>query len=297
MSFGLLTYETTNLGDEVQSIAAQRFLPRVDALLQRDALQREPDGAGPVHAILNGWYLGPPMQWPPHPRIRPLLLSMHFSTRRSRRRIWRAPPAARMLTPQGRAWLTANGPVGARDLATFELLQRHRIPSWHSGCLTLTLPASSAVRDDVVVACDLPPQHVEALRRRTASRVVCVTHHDAVTTGHAQRMATAQALLDLYARARAVVTTRLHCTLPCLAFGTPVLFVPVDPDRRRQQPGFDLAHVAMPAAFLSGRFDFDLKAPPPNPEHWRPLARQLAERCRDFILSAPRPPAVQELAR
>lgn len=287
MSFGLLTYETANLGDHVQSIAAKRFLPHVDVLLQRDALQQEPSGEGQVHAILNGWYLERPVNWPPHSRIRPLLVSMHFDARRALRQFWTPSPASRMLSPQGREWLTAHGPVGARDPATLELLQRHRVPSWYSGCLTLTLPTPNATRDDVVVACDVPEPYLTAMRRRTSSLITSVTHLDVETVGHEQRMAKAQALLDVYASARAVVTTRLHCALPCLAFGTPVLFLPTAPDRRRLQPAFDLVHVATPSAFLSGRFDFDFDAPPPNPERWRPLARQLAERCQHFVQSVP----------
>ena len=295
MTFGLLTYDTVNLGDHIQSLAAERFLPRVDVLLDRDALRFEPPGMGPVHAILNGWYLQRPVQWPPHPRIRPLLLSMHFDDRRSRRRFWRRTAAAEMLDSRGRDWLVANGPIGARDIATLELLQRHRIPSWHSGCLTLTLPAPSCAREDIVVACDLPPPYLHALRRRTSSPVISVTHHDAMTRGHAGRMAKARTLLDLYARARAVVTTRLHCTLPCLAFDTPVLFLPIDVDRNRQQPAHDLANVALPRVFLAGRDDFDLKSPPPNPRRCHALAETLAARCRDFVSAIERP--IQELVR
>jgi hypothetical protein len=35
----------------------------------------------------------------------------------------------------------------------------------------------------------------------------------------------ANTLLDVYARAKLVITTRLHCALPCLALGTPVVFL------------------------------------------------------------------------
>lgn len=291
MSFGLLTYDTSNLGDEVQSVAARRFLPRVDVLLQRDALPLTPQGAGPVHAILNGWYAQRPVQWPPHERIRPLLLSMHFSARRARRRFWQPPPAAQLLSPAGRRWLVAHGPVGARDRATVALLERHGVPAWYSGCLTLTLPHATAARDDLVVACDLPPAHLAALQRRTSSPVQAVTHHDATTVGHEPRMARAQALLALYGRARVVVTSRLHCALPCLALGTPVLFVRIDPDLQRQQPGLELAHAASSADFLAGRIDFDPDRPPPNPPGWQPLAADLERRCRAFVAATSAAPA------
>ena len=39
MKYGLFKYETENIGDEIQSIAARRFfLPSVDAYIDRDRL-------------------------------------------------------------------------------------------------------------------------------------------------------------------------------------------------------------------------------------------------------------------
>lgn len=40
-----------------------------------------------------------------------------------------------------------------------------------------------------------------------------------------ERVQMAEQLLAQYANARLVITSRLHAALPCLAFGTPVLFV------------------------------------------------------------------------
>ena len=41
--FGLLTCPgTNNLGDEIQNIAARRFLPEVHCLISREDLPREP---------------------------------------------------------------------------------------------------------------------------------------------------------------------------------------------------------------------------------------------------------------
>ena len=35
IKYALLSYDTENIGDEIQSLAAKRFLPRVDLLLNR----------------------------------------------------------------------------------------------------------------------------------------------------------------------------------------------------------------------------------------------------------------------
>ena len=41
----------------------------------------------------------------------------------------------------------------------------------------------------------------------------------------AQKFAMAEDLLHKYAKAKLVITSRIHCALPCLALGTPVIFV------------------------------------------------------------------------
>lgn len=283
MRFGLLACETTNLGDEIQAIAARRFLPRIDCLVPREALDRNPGGEGPVRLILNGWLLHRPRRWPPHHLYDALPVSMHLSNRRpSRWRVWQPIPAEAMLSGQGRDWFRRNGPVGARDAATLRLLRQQGIDAYESGCLTLTLPRAAGPRSGEVVACDLPPEALAALRRMTRRPPLVTSHCDAATTGFEARMAKARALLDRYARARAVVTTRLHCALPCLALGTPVLFLPVEPDRGRQGPGLALAHTAELADFIAGRAGFDPEEPPPNPTAHLPFAAALAQRCQAF---------------
>ncbi|HEY0092602.1 MAG TPA: polysaccharide pyruvyl transferase family protein, partial [Flavobacterium sp.] len=42
---------------------------------------------------------------------------------------------------------------------------------------------------------------------------------------HEEKFAMAEDLLNKYARAKLVITSRIHCALPCLAMGTPVIFV------------------------------------------------------------------------
>lgn len=284
MEFGLIDAGSTNLGDEIQAIAARNFLPRVDRYLSREALDTEPSGHPPIRTIMNGWYMAHPKAWPPHVNIIPLPVSMHLTQHRaSRKRFWIAPASTRMLTSDGAAWFRQHGPVGARDHATQALLEAHGIDSHYSGCLTLTLPARpDAPRHDRVIACDLPDTVIEELARRTAQPPLVVTHIDTTTRGVAPRLARAELLLDHYAGARAVVTSRLHCALPCLALGTPVLFLPVQRDRYRLQPALDLTTWTTEREFLKGG-GFDPERPPPNPDGYGLLAQALARRVNDFI--------------
>lgn len=283
--FGLLSYPgVANLGDAIQSLAAKRFLPRVDVRIARERIAQPPEGEGPVRLIANGWFMHDPRQWPPHPAIEPLLISMHFAaTDFGRFQRWRPRPVDRLLTGAGADYLRAHGPVGTRDAFTAEELSKRGIPNYLSGCLTLTLPPRPMPRADFIVACDLPPALLAHLRRSTRRRVVAVSHTGKPHRDPAAQEAEAEEMLSLYARAAAVVTTRVHAALPCLALGTPVLLVEQDARERRVRDIAGLVHSVPAGAFLQGRHAFDLAAPPANPEAFRPLAAALEDKCRAFV--------------
>ena len=65
MKYGLMCYGyTTNLGNEIQSIAARRFLPEVDYYIDHEMIESFDEDAN-VKMIMNGWYLDCPKAWPP----------------------------------------------------------------------------------------------------------------------------------------------------------------------------------------------------------------------------------------
>ena len=286
--FGLLTYSgTNNLGDEIQSLAARRFLPRVDRYISREDLQCDPACDGAVSTILNGWFLHHPERWPPHPAIRPLLTSFHVSqSKPSRWRPWKPGPAQIVMSPENIEYLRRHGPVGARDRATLSLLSRHDVDSFYSGCLTLTLPAPKRIERKDIVACDLDADLLRVFASRLRAPPLVTTHTDNVTRSEVDRFAKAESLLQLYAGARLVVTSRLHCALPCIAFRTPVLFIPRTSELDRQQPALELAHHMSREDFLTGRGRYDLEDPPPNPGLYTPLAEKLAAQCEAFVAEA-----------
>jgi hypothetical protein len=93
----------------------------------------------------------------------------------------------------------------------------------------------------------------------------------------------AHSLLKKYAEARAVVTSRLHCALPCLALGTPVLFIENASDSYRFDGLRDLLRRATADGILSGRCDFDFMTPPDNRTAWHGMRDDLIEKCTNFI--------------
>jgi hypothetical protein len=186
-----------------------------------------------------------------------------------------------MLRGAGADYLRRHGPIGARDPATLAALRARGIDAYHSGCLTLTLERDPcAPRDAGVVACDLDPDAVTVLEQRTGRPVAVTTHIAPEPRAPAARLAAAERLLDLYARAELVVTTRLHCALPCLAFGTPVLFVTPWPQHDRLEPARRLTHWCSTADFVAGRSDYDLVAPPHNSMDFIEFRDLLRDRCR-----------------
>jgi len=283
MEFGILQHETDNLGDEIQTIAARRFMPRVDHLVPREGSDRPIAGDGPIRLILNGWFMHQPRAWPPHARIDPLFVSFHVTDAGGRRRLLTRTRPRDLILGRHLAYLKAHEPIGARDRDTLAALRAKGIDAYYSGCLTLTLPPRDMPKTGEVIAVDLSEAMLAELERRIGRKPVIVTHNAEGGLDHDERVRQAEALLDLYAGAACVVTTRLHCALPCLAFGTPVLFVNKGDANTRVQPALDLARNCTAAEFLAGEGGYDPLDPPPNPDDFRPLAAAMEARCAAFI--------------
>ena len=131
MLYGLLTYEEGpgyyNLGDHVQSLAARQYLPRVDALLNREHLANY--SGPPIKLIMNGWFTHNAAKWVPSPSIIPHFVSFHVNSS----------AADRILSQQGVEYLRKHSPIGCRDHHTVSLLRTKGIEAYFTGCLTLTL--------------------------------------------------------------------------------------------------------------------------------------------------------------
>jgi len=283
--YGLLTYQTNNIGDEVQSIAAAQFLPAIDLRIDRDRIESRPGGADDRYKIiLNGWHNHAPERWPPGPFLEPLLTSIHITQEVFPANAGGLKPAQILLRGESLDYLRGHGPVGARDTWTRDLLLRHGVESFFSGCLTLTLGGAAAdARRDYVCAVDLPPPLLRHLRQMTRSRLVVRTHHHPSPAGFGERAFLARQQLSLYSQAKCVVTTRLHCALPCLAMGTPVLFISAAKDGYRFNGLIDFLHACSPQQFLDGDAAVDPENPPPNSDAHKPYRAALIETATRFV--------------
>lgn len=215
MKFASVQYSKNNIGDVIQIIAASRFLPGIDAWCNRENL----DGyrfVEPHKIILNGWYQHRTGHFHNDGNLIPLIVSMHIAPSKARN----------FFTPEVVTFLKRNAPTGCRDTYTLNLMKSRGIDAYFSGCLTLTLePNPSIPRRDYVLCVDVPDA-VNAKIRRTFLRPV----YELDPMWHAyntfsQRVDHAKIYLKKIQQAHCVVTRRLHCALPAVALGTPVVFI------------------------------------------------------------------------
>lgn len=203
MQIAAIKYRTRNLGDDIQAVALERLLPRVDLWIDRDDVGEAAHWDDDVRWILNGWYDRPTHRvWPPPGNARKLFIGFHATNG--------------AVIPKEQ-----DHPIGCRDPWTFQQCTQQGIEAWMSFCTTLTLQpnAEQADREEILLV-DLKQDFIDRLPPEIASGMK-LTHW---ISPDCDRFDVANQLLERYARAKWVVTSRLHALLPCAAMGTPVVF-------------------------------------------------------------------------
>lgn len=108
-----------------------------------------------------------------------------------------------------------------------------------------------------------------------------------------ERLKEAERLVKLYARAKLVVTSRIHCALPCLGLETPVIFTDLATKKHADTCRFggliELFNVLdwsetklVPKFNFNGKFSKDNT--PKNKETWKDYAADLIKLCKNFII-------------
>jgi len=275
VKFGLLSYSSMNIGDDIQSVAARRFLPRVDTLVHREQVNTFKSTVA-TKLILNAWWMWNPRNFPPSSSISPLPISMYLRDE-----------VRDELVDKSSEYLKKIGPIGCRDLSTRDYLLGKGIDAYFSGCLTLTLNRNKEVpRGDFILAIDLPDAVLKNLRKRTNRRVFNLTAILTPSFTQNQRFDLAKTILYLLSRAHCVVTTRLHAALPCLALETPVLRIDLERDHNNVASRFSgyegCLHYAHESAGDDIFSDFDVDTPPSNPTKYLPIREELIRRTKAF---------------
>ena len=176
MRYGLLSYNrTNNIGDEIQSLAARRFLPQVDDLVERDRLADfQPEET--TRLICNGWFLHNPEMFQFNGNLEPLLISFHITPLSGADGLSSSFAHLLATVADTREILKRYGPVGARDIYTWKLLQEFGIPSYFSGCLTLTLNNEAPKREEWIVVTDVHPSVMSHVRASSDREILSLRH-------------------------------------------------------------------------------------------------------------------------
>ncbi len=288
MKYGLLYYkDTDNIGDDIQSYAASRFLPSIDYMIDRERLNEfVPEKKEYVKTIMNAWYIHDKFNFDISPYIYPLFISMFFKNF----------PYESGLNV-GIDYINDNvinmlkkfGPVGTRDNHTLKVMEKLDVESYFSGCMTLTLDRFDDVKHgDYIVTVGLKPNEIEYIKSKTDREVVEViqdvpfgSFSDETWDVRSKRV---EDILRLYQGAHMVITNKLHCSLPCLALQTPVLLLfddsfPENIDRIGTFLPY-LNHINRSELFQT---DIDFEKPKKNPNKYLKIRKSLIDKCKDFI--------------
>lgn len=319
--YALMTYSKQpgyNIGDYIQSLAAKQYLPRVDHYISRDHLS-EYDQEG-VKMIMNGWYMRIPENWPPSSLIDPLFVSMHINESAK----------TNMLQEAGVDYFKGlKNPVGCRDRYTVQLLQDKGIDAYYTGCLTTTLDIKyksehksdniyivdpfyynpswdkilssksnfiKGVMEGEILKVGLKNKLMETIFTKDVLKKGQYVKHwfDKEIHDEETRFKLAEQTLRKYAEAKLVITSRIHCALPCLALGTPVIFLnyglDFDVSSCRLDGILELFNVIniddkgnMEANFNLPKGKIDEHFTIQNPDRYEKLADELKQKCRAFI--------------
>lgn len=286
MKYGLVIFKKTeNVGDDILSYAAERFLPSTDYVIDREAMDTFcPETKEKVAVICNGWFLHAKTHWPPSPFIHPLFVGIHFSEGYSGRGA-----EFTYLDEMGAAYLREHGPIGCRDNSTLDLMEKRGISGYFSGCLTLTLGQFPDVpKSHKIVLLDVDEDiRQKAVELFGEDHLQCESHlleKSQKNLDWGVRRSRVERYLKKYQAADMVITTRLHGALPCLALGTKVLLIidDKDPDTVSRMGSY-LEYVPTCSKDMFSRFTLEDISNIENPDAYKVICQKLRDICTTFV--------------
>lgn len=314
VKYGVLKSSALNLGDEIQSVVVRQFLPRVDVYLDGCYLKHVKSDQK-VRLVIHGCFNFRAENWPPSSAVEPLITSLHigeyarekYTSEESIRYLKRYEPIGcrdyatlHLLQNEG-VQVYFSGCVsfmlrkneeartGEVILADLDREASQYLPTrirneasylYHGEGLPIEGIASRLYRQSPRLHKAIKATKGHLLLGRVQQEIVKRKETD---TSRECRFQAAEELLERYAKASLVVTSRLHAALPCLAFGTPVIFVHKDFSGPRFFGLRDYLNAYSVEGFKREAGKIDFESPAPNPRSIDDLRNSLTQTCKEFV--------------
>lgn len=222
-----------NLGDNVQTMAVMnlfRNLPKPPSeeelvWINRDDLTRYEGDE--VILPMQGWFgkSAGEMEWPPAPQVNPVFVGFHLAVCNN--------GLKQFEDLNGFKYLQEHQPIGCRDLATRDYLRENGVDAYFSGCNTLTFPRREKEPENgKIYIVDVIPHWMKFIPKSIKDEAEVISQiafceEYPMREEEARGMeAEARELINMYRdTAKLVITSRIHCAMPCLAMGIPVIFL------------------------------------------------------------------------
>lgn len=283
MKYAVIMYiNSDNIGDDIQTYATLKYLPKVDYIIDREEVNNF-DSKARVKAILNGWFMYNNINWPPSKNLDILPISLHIATNFFKNEYEKA-----LFEYRTKKYFKNFDSVGCRDVGTAKYLSELNVNNYISNCLTLTIDRFNMEKptEKYICAVDLTPDEYKKLKSITNIKIKKMTHDfrgknlDSMT--FKERMNQVEDFLKVYQNAVCVVTTRYHVAMPCVALGTPVILIPSAFEPSRYDGLINIVHVVQKSYFLSDKFIYDFENPIKNNSISK-IKKELEKKCYEFI--------------
>lgn len=136
-----------------------------------------------------------------------------------------------VLSSQMEDTLRNFGPVGCRDIHTYDLMCNYQIPAYLAGCITITFPKRKEQLKEYQCNyfIDTPLSLVPFIPKKLLQNAVVLNNEGyGIVLDYTENIPPYKFALNrlraLRDTARIVITSRLHIAAPCVAMGIPVIF-------------------------------------------------------------------------
>ena len=197
VTLAALKHSTENIGDDIQRLGLETLLPKDVFWIDRENRKVLENLKPTDKLIVYGWFIKNRHQWYGNITAQTLYIGFYIDNT-----------------------INIHGTIGCRDSYTNALFKN----SYVSYCVSLLNEGGNTTNRNGVILCDVKNESKMHIPEEIVQNAKTVTHRINYTMTFSDRNTNARELLKIYSEAELVITSRLHAMLPCLAFGTPVVF-------------------------------------------------------------------------